>query len=69
MNLERISFKNVVEQYREELLAMVDGALSTEVFNDRERMRLKKYGVITRDRGGNPRNRNRLTDEARRILT
>ncbi len=49
--IEERSFRNLVEFNREELIKITEGTRASELFNDRERMRLKLHGVLARRDG------------------
>lgn len=49
--IEERSFRNLVEFNREGLIKITEGTRASELFNDRERMRLKLYGVLARRDG------------------
>ncbi len=65
MSPEELSFRNLVEFYRDELIQIVNGAHASEVFTENRQKSLVRYGVIHRV----PEiNRTLPTPEARKLL-
>lgn len=49
MSPEEISFINIVEWHRENLIRILKGELATRIFTESHHKRLVKYGVLQRD--------------------
>ena len=46
--LEELSFRNMVEWHREDLLRVMNGENVTAVFTEHKHSYLKKYGILAR---------------------
>lgn len=65
MSPEEMSFQNLVEWHRDDLIRILDGTPASEVFTEYHRSRLIKNGVLLRDPTIN---RTLPTPEAIRVL-
>lgn len=64
MNLEEVSFVNMIHFYREELQAIEDGGRPSQLFTSNERRRWMRKGVLVRWGNGVY----ALTPKAREVL-
>ena len=63
--LEELSFRNLVNWHKRDLIKIINGALATNVFTEHHHTYLKKHGVIKRVKN---RKYTMPTPRARKIL-
>ena len=68
-NYEEVNLRNILLQYRRELLLIDRGVPASRLLTIYERRRLRRYGILTLDNLGYGRGRRlRLTEWARKLL-
>ena len=70
MDLEEISFRNLVNSYRDELLEVLGGGDVTKIFTRASRRTLRRHGVLRRGRNPGVYGGSQIiiTDEAQEVL-